>query len=96
MKLILKILVWPFALALSVMTSAAAFLFSRAAVLLGLASAVLSTLVLLVLLAGSAKNAGILAVIAFLISPFGLPRLGALLLGGLMFAGEAIRDFLRG
>ena len=96
MRLILKMLVWPFALALSVLTSVLSFLLTRAAVLLGLVSTVLSTLALVVLLAGSAKNAGILAVIAFLISPFGLPRLGALLLAGLIFAGEAIRGFLRG
>ena len=94
MKLLLKILVWPVTLALSVFTSVCLFLFSRAAFLLGLASTLLSALALLVLLAGSPKNAVIVMVIAFLISPYGLPMLAARLIGGVASVNAAIKDFL--
>ena len=94
MKLLLKILVWPVTLVLSVFTSVCLFLFSRATFLLGLASSVLTTLAILVLLAGSPKNAAIVTVIAFLISPYGLPMLAARLIGGLASVNAAIKDFL--
>ena len=96
MKLVLKILVLPVSLVLSVLTAVCAFVFTRAAILLGLASAILSTLAVMVFLADSAKNAGIVLGIAFLISPYGLPRLGAFLLGGLMLANESIKSFIHG
>ena len=94
MKLLLKILVWPVTLVLSVFTSICLFLFSRAAFLLGLASTLLTALALLVLLAGSLKNAAIVTVIAFLISPYGLPMLAARLIGGVASVNAAIKDFL--
>ena len=94
MKLLLKILVWPVTVALSVFTSICLFLFSRAAFLLGLASTLLTALALLVLLAGSLKNAAIVTVIAFLISPYGLPMVAARLIGGVASVNAAIKDFL--
>ena len=94
MKLLLKILVWPVTVVLSVFTSVCLFLFSRAAFLLGLASTLLTALALLVLLAGSPKNAAIVTVIAFLISPYGLPMVAARLIGGVASVNAAIKDFL--
>ena len=94
MKLLLKILVWPVTLMLSVFTSICLFLFSSAAFLLGLASTLLTALAVLVLLAGSPKNAAIVTVIAFLLSPYGLPLLAAQLIGGLASFNAAIKDFL--
>ena len=88
MKLILKILAWPVTLALSALTWIGAFALSRAAFLFELASALISTLAMLVFLSGSMKNALILTGIAVLISPLGLPMLAAKLLAGLaMFNG---------
>ena len=50
--------------------------------LFGLASAVLTVLAVVVILTGSLTNGIILLVIAFLVSPLGVPMLAAKLLGG--------------
>lgn len=56
----------------------------------GLAGAALSVLAMLIILAGSLKNGIILIVIAFLVSPLGLPLLAVQMLGGL----QRMRDTL--
>ena len=58
--------------------------------LFGLASAALAVLAVLVMLAGSLTNGIILLVIAFLVSPLGLPLLAVQMLGGL----QRMRDTL--
>ena len=58
--------------------------------LFGLASAVLTVLTVVVILAGSLINGIILIVIAFLVSPLGLPLLAVQMLGGL----QRMRDTL--
>ena len=74
MKL-LKILAWPVTLMISALVWICAVVFSRAASLLALTSALIFALALAVLLSGAAKNAAILALVAFLVSPVGLPML---------------------
>ena len=93
MKL-LKILAWPVTLVISALVWICAVVFSRAASLFALASALIFALALAVLLSGAAKNAAILAVAAFLVSPVGLPMLVAKLLGGLASVNNAIKDFI--
>ena len=51
--------------------------------LFGLAGAALTVMAVVVILAGSLKNGIILLVIAFLVSPLGLPMLAARILVGL-------------
>ena len=88
MKLLVKLLLWPLSLAISLLVWASAVILSHAAFLFGLASALISALALAVFLSGSMKNAVILSGIAFLVSPVGLPMLAAKLLTGLaMFNG---------
>ena len=96
MKLILKIIAWPATLIITALVWICAVVFSRAASLFALASALISVLALAVLLSGAPQNAAILAVGAFLVSPLGLPMLAAKLLGGLASVNNAIKDFIRG
>ena len=94
MKLILKILAWPVTLMIPALVWICAVVFSRAAPLFALASALISALALAVLLSGAAKNAAILALVAFLVSPLGLPMLAAKLLGGLVSVNNAMKNFI--
>lgn len=96
MKLILKALAWPVTLMISALVWICAVVFSRAASLFALTSALIFALALAVLLSGAPQNAPILAVAAFLVSPVGLPMLMAKLLGGLVSVNNAIKDFIYG
>ena len=93
MKTVLKILIWPFTAVLTILIWLCAAVISRAAILFGLASSILSALALLVFLAGYTKNGAIVTVIAFLISPLGLPMLAARLLVGLAEVNAALKKF---
>ena len=65
------------------------------ALILGLAGTVVALLGLAVLITYSVKNGIILLVIAFLLSPFGLPMLAVRVLGLLQNVNYALRDFIR-
>ena len=58
--------------------------------LFGLARAALAVLAVVVILAGSLKNGIIVLLVAFLVSPLGLPMLAAQILAGL----QRLRDTL--
>ena len=94
MKLILKILALPITLALSIFTTLCAAVLSCTASIFALAGSLLMTLAFMVLLSGSPKNAAIVAVIAFLVSPLGIPMLTVRLLGGLQDLNLLLKDFI--
>ena len=93
---ILKILFAPVSLALTLFTWLCAGLISCSAFVFKLASALLSLLAVAVLITYSVKNGIILLLIAFLISPLGLPVLAVWLLGKLQSTNAAVRAFLNG
>lgn len=93
---ILKILFAPVSLALTLFTWLCAGLISCSAFVFKLASAPLSLLAVAVLITYSVKNGIILLLIAFLISPLGLPMLAVWLLGKLQSTNAAVRAFLNG
>lgn len=86
MRLLCKILAAPVAVALTVFVWLCALMLHISAFLFGLA----------VLATYSVKNGMILLVIAFLVSPLGLPMLAVRILGLLQDANYALRDFIRG
>ena len=96
MKIALKILVAPVTLAVSILVRLCAALISCTAFLFGLAGTLLMLLALILLLTGSTQNAAILAVIAFLVCPLGLPMLAVRLLGGLQGLNLSLRDRIYG
>lgn len=95
MKLLLKILAAPVIVVLTVFVWVCVLNLHISALILGLAGTVVALLGLAVLITYSVKNGIILLVIAFLLSPFGLPMLAVRVLGLLQDVNYALRDFIR-
>lgn len=96
MKLLFKILAAPVVVVLTVFVWLIALMLHISAFIFGLAGTVVGLLGLAVLVTYSVKNGIILLVIAFLVSPLGLPMLAVRILGLLQDANYALRDFIRG
>ena len=77
MKFVLKILFAPIIAVLVVLVSALALILNLSAWVFGVASTILGILGLAVLLLDNVVNGVIILVIAFLVSPVGLPMLAA-------------------
>lgn len=96
MKLLFKILAAPVVVVLTMFVWLSALMLHISAFIFGLAGTVVGLLGLAVLVTYSVKNGIILLVIAFLVSPLGLPMLAVRILGLLQDANYALRDFIRG
>lgn len=96
MKLILKILAAPVVAALALVIWICAGLLYCSAFLFGLAGTIVAILGVAVLVTYSPQNGIILLVIAFLISPMGLPMAAAWLLGKIQDLRYAIQDRIYG
>jgi len=96
MRLILKILAIPLIVVLALFVWICSGLLYCSAFILGLAGTVLGVLGVVVLITGAVTNGIIVLVMAFLVSPFGIPMAAVRLLGMLQGANYALRDFLRG
>ena len=94
MKTVLKILVAPVTLTLSLLIWLCAVLFSRTVFLWKIASAVLGLMALIVLFTTSVKNGLTLLGFAALVSPIGLPLFAAKQLGVLQRANLALKELL--
>ncbi len=81
MKIFLQILFAPIILALTLFVWVCSILLYCSAFILGLAATIIALLGLAVLVTYSLKNGIILLVIAFLVSPMGVPMAAAWLLG---------------
>ena len=92
MKILLKILVAPFALALSLLAALLVFLFEICAVLLTIASVILA--VLGVALFFTPTPIGGIVFLAFLLSPYGLQAAAGSLLWALDGGKSALYRFL--
>ena len=91
---ILKILFAPLSLILSLFVWLCVGLLSCSGFVFKLASGLLSLLAFAVLITYSAKNGIILFVLAFLISPMGLPLLAVQGLGKLQDVNTAMKNFI--
>ena len=91
---ILRILFAPLSLILSLFVWLCAGLLSCSGFVFKLASGLLFLLAFAVLITYSVKNGIILLVLAFLISPMGLPMLAVWGLGKLQGANAAVKSFL--
>jgi len=97
MKLIAKIFVLPFILALTLLVAVLGFLFSLSGWLFSLAASVLGILGFLTLVTGGGTYAGIaVMVMAFLISPFGLPAVADWIVGKLDDLNYSLKAFVMG
>lgn len=95
MKLILKILTAPVTLLISLFVWLCAGLISCSAFVFRIASGLILLAAFAVLCLSSVKNGIILLVLAFLISPMGLPLLAVKLLGGLQNVNGRLKSFIR-
>lgn len=96
MKFVLKILFAPVIAVLVVLVSALALILNLSAWVFGVASTILGILGLAVLLLDNAANGVIILVIAFLVSPVGLPMLAAWMLGQIQRFRYFIQDAVYG
>lgn len=94
MRLLLKIVAAPVVVVLTVFVWLCALILHISAFVFGLAGTVVGLLGLAVLVTYSVQNGIILLVIAFLVSPFGLPMLAVWVLGLLQDVNFALRDFI--
>ena len=92
MKFVLKILFAPVIAVLVVLVSALALILNLSAWVFGIASTILGILGLAVLLLDNVVNGVIILVIAFLVSPIGLPMLAAWMLGQIQRFRYFIQD----
>lgn len=92
MRILLKILATPLVAALTLFVWICTILLYCTGMVLGLAALVVAVLGVAVLLTYSPQNGIILLVIAFLISPMGLPTAAAWLLGKVQDLRYAIQD----
>ena len=95
-KLILKIVVAPVVLLLTLAIWICVGLVYVSGLVLGLISMVIALLGVAVLVTYSPQNGLILLVIAFLISPYGLPKLAFCLLGKVQDLKFIIKDLVYG
>ena len=92
MRLLLKLLAAPVVLALALSIWICFRLLSCAAFLFGLAGTIVGLLGVAVLITYSPQNGIILMILAFLISPFGLPKAAIWLLGKVQDLKYSIQD----
>lgn len=92
MRMILKLIAAPVVLLLTLFVWICSALLYCSAFLFGLAGTVVGLLGLAVLVTYSVKNGAILLIIAFLVSPMGLPMAAAWLLGKVQDLRYAIQD----
>lgn len=96
MKFVLKILFAPVIAVLVVLVSVLALILNLSAWVFGIASTILGILGLAVLLLDNVVNGVIILVIAFLVSPIGLPMLAAWMLGQIQRFRYFIQDAVYG
>ncbi|TQI67314.1 CD1845 family protein [Clostridium sp. KNHs216] len=96
MRLILKILVAPVIVVLTVFVWICSALLYCSAWVFGLAGTVLGIFGVLALITHQVTNGIMLLVMAFLVSPFGIPMAAAWLIGLLQSVNYVLRDFITG
>ena len=96
MKFVLKILIAPVIAVLVVLVSALALILNLSAWVFGIASTILGILGLAILLLDNADNGVIILIIAFFVSPVGLPMLAAWMLGQIQRFRYFIQDAVYG
>lgn len=96
MRVLLKILVAPIVTILAIVTWFFALLISLSAFVFSIAGTLLGICGVIIIFTTSVTNGIIVLVIAFLVSPFGLPMLAAWLLGQMQRLRHAIQDKVYG
>lgn len=96
MKLILKMLALPVIIVLTPLTWICFGLLRYSAWIFGLAATLLIVIAVLFALTVSIKDSVMFFVLAYLVSPIGLPMLAVHLIGGLNSLNNSLKQFIRG
>ena len=96
MRIILKIFAAPFVVVLTVFVPVITFLFCVAGALCGVASIGLTLLAIIALIAGQTTGGIVVFVLAFLVSPFGIPAIVDWLIEKMNALNYSLRDFITG
>ena len=96
MKWILRIITAPVIAVMAIIIRVMGWVLQLSAMLFGIAGTVIGILAFLTLISVSVKNGIILFVIAFLVSPLGLPMAAVWLLGQLQHLRYAIQEAVYG
>jgi hypothetical protein len=94
MRLILKLIALPFALVLTVVSAFFSFVLSVSEAFLGVVSVLVFIAAVVLFVTGKTPGGIAYMVVAFLISPMGLPALAGWFVGGIDSAGSALRAFI--
>ena len=94
MRIIFKIFAVPIMLILTVVVAVFKALLHVGAWLLGIASGLIALLAAAMLFTGEYVGGGVYMALAFLVSPFGLPTVGAWLLAHLQIVNYSLRYFI--
>jgi hypothetical protein len=94
MRILLKILAAPFVLILAILSPVVLFLFTYAKVFLQLLSGLAAIAAVLLFIGGQTPGGIAFTVIAFLISPLGLPAIAEWIVVKLYGLNYALRDFM--
>ena len=94
MRIILKIIVAPFVVLLTISWAVLVFLFCWAETILKFASGITGLVALVMFIAGQTPGGIVFAIIAFLISPVGVPAFAKWLIDKLDELNETLKGFI--
>jgi len=94
MRTILKIIAAPFVVLLTILWAVLVFVCNLAGKLLGIASGIAGLCAIVMLIAGQTAGGITLAVIAFLVSPVGIPAIAEWLIDKLGDLNGALKSFI--
>jgi len=94
MRLIFKLVAVPFAMVVTILSLFFTFILAAADVFLGIASGLVFLGAVILFIVGEPLGGAAFMVVAFLISPLGVPALAGKLVGLLDNAGAALRGFI--
>ena len=94
--IVLKILAAPFVVVLTILAAVVSFLFCVAGAVCVVGCVVLTLLAVVLFIGGQTVGGIVFLVLAFLVSPFGVPAIAEWLVDKLHSAKFALRDFIIG
>ena len=94
MRIIFKILAAPFVVILSIFVAVMGFVFQLSGWVFAFASSILGLGGVITLFTGKTFNGVMLLIMAFLISPYGLPMLAVHIVGGIQRINYTLQDFI--
>jgi len=94
MRIIFKILAAPFVVLLTIFVAVMSFIINLSGWVFGLVSGLLGLGGIITLFTGPTFNGIMLLVLAFLVSPYGLPMLVVYFVGGMQSLNYTLRDFI--